>query len=66
MKKSLIDKKAEAQRMSLQHKDTIYYVMDKPRKSAVCFCSQFSFWRYFNDGYQPVTRFVNGKDIGIL
>ena len=64
MKKSLIDKKAEAQRMSSEHKDTIYYVLDKPRKTAVCVCSQSAFWKYFNDGYGPVTRFLNGEDIG--
>ena len=64
MKQSLIDRKAEAQQMSLKHRDTIYYVLDKPRKAAVCVCSQISFWKYFNDGYGPVTRFLNGKDIG--
>ena len=64
MKQSIIDKKAEAQRMSLKNKDVTYYVLDKPRKAAVCVSSQILFWKYFNEGYGPVTRFLNGEEIG--
>lgn len=64
MKKSLVEKIEEARSASLKYKDTVYYVMDKKRKSAVCFCSELAFWKYFNEGYYPVTRFLNGKDIG--
>lgn len=37
MKKSLVEKIEEARSASLKYKDTVYYVMDKKRKSAVCF-----------------------------
>lgn len=64
MKQSLIAKKEEARRMSVKNRDVTYYVLDKPRKTAVCVSSSISFWKYFYEGYGPVTRFLNGEDIG--
>lgn len=66
MKQSLVNIIAEAQRMSTEHPEITYYVLDKPRKRAVCVSGSISFWKFFNDGYRPVTRFLNGEDKGVM
>ncbi len=64
MKKSLVEKMAEGRYMSEKYRGVTYYVLDKPRRSAVCICSEAAFWRCFEEGYRPVTRYLNGEDIG--
>lgn len=63
-KKSLQDALARAKELSENHKDVMYYVLDKKGKFAVCVSVPWVFNQYVRDGYGPVTRFKNGADLG--
>lgn len=63
-KKSLQEAMAHAKELSLNHKDVMYYVMDKKGKCAVCVSLPWVVNEYVIAGYGPVTRFKNGADLG--
>lgn len=63
MKKSLIEAHAEAKRMSEKFPDVIYYVMDKPRKRAGVYSSEWSRRELILEGWHTVAKYLNGKEI---
>lgn len=64
MKKSLEQAKHEAKELSIKHKDTVFYVMDKKGKQAECYSLSWCVKERMLEGYRTVTRFLNGADIG--
>ena len=63
MKKRVIEARERAKSMSEQFPDVIYYVMDKPRKHAGVYCSEWSHRELILEGWHTVARYMNGKEI---
>lgn len=63
MKKSLVEAIEQARRMSEEHPDMIYYVMDKPRHHAACHGSYWVVKEKILAGWSVYCRFQNGKEL---
>ena len=63
-KKSLVYAMEEAQQLSLKHPNVTYYVLDKPRKRAVCSGSDWIRKERIMQGYSTYCTFTNGKLYG--
>lgn len=60
-KDSIIIAEQEAKRMSLEHPNTIYYVIDKKRQRACCHASEWIVRNKILEGWYGVCRYVNGE-----
>lgn len=61
IKQSLIQAEKEAKELSLKSHDTIYYVMDKRNKRAVCHCLPIGVQDKLLKGYFITCRYINGE-----
>lgn len=62
-KKSLTAAIEEAQQLSTKNPNMTYWVMDKPRKNAICTCIPWIYRERILEGYTTHSKYQGGHEV---